>query len=62
MELIDYIIIGVAVVAVIGIIAHLVYRKKKGKGGCGCGCAGCSNSACPSARKKEEIQEDKKDA
>lgn len=50
---IDYAIIGVAVVAVIGIITHLVLRKKKGKGGCGCGCAGCTNAACPSAQKKE---------
>lgn len=62
MELIDYIIIGVAAVAVIGIIAHLVYRKKKGKGGCGCGCAGCSNFTCPSAKKQEQTKEEENNA
>jgi hypothetical protein len=54
MELIDWIIIGVAAVAVVGIIISLICRKKKGKNGCGCGCAGCQNSVCPSAQKKEE--------
>lgn len=54
MELIDWIIIGVAAVAVVGIIISLICRKKKGKSGCGCGCAGCQNSVCPSAQKKEE--------
>ena len=58
MEPIDYILIAAAVVAVIGIVIHLFLRKKKGKGGCGCGCAGCTNSACPAAKKQTEEEND----
>ena len=54
MKPIDWIIIGVAAVAVVGIILHLIHEKKQGKSGCGCGCKNCSNTACPSAKKKEK--------
>ncbi len=54
MEPIDIIIIVAAVLAVVGVIAYNVWKKKKGKGGCGCGC-GCGGcSGCPSAKKDEE--------
>ena len=62
MEWIDYIIIGVAAVAVVGIVIHLLKLKKQGKNGCGCGCAGCSNSACPSAQKKQDVVKEEDDA
>ena len=41
MTWIDYVIIAVLAVAVLGIIAYLVKEKRKGKSGCGCGCGGC---------------------
>ncbi len=59
MKPIDYVIIGLAALVVIGVAAYTIWKKKKGKGGCGCGCSGCTNAACPSKqasdaeRKKE---------
>ena len=57
MKPIDYILIAVAVVGVVGIILHLIRRKKQGKGGCGCGCVGCKNAVCPSSQKAKEENE-----
>ena len=50
MQPIDWIIIGVAAVAVVGIIISLIVDKKKGKSGCG-SCSG-KCSTCPSMQKK----------
>lgn len=52
MKPIDYVIIAVVAVAVVGVVAYLIYNKKKGKNvGCGCGCSGCPNAGACSARK-----------
>ena len=40
--MIDYIVIGVIVVAVIFAIISIIVDKKKGKTQCGCDCANCS--------------------
>ena len=52
---IDIFIIAVAALAVVGVIAWQIWKKKTGRsGGCGCGCNGCSNKNCPSANPKDE--------
>lgn len=54
MKPIDYVIIGVLAVAVVGIVVYLIRQKKKGKSGCGCGCNGCPHAGqCGSAKDKE---------
>ncbi len=53
MKPIDWILIGVSAAVIIGVIIHLVKRKKAGKGGCGCGCANC-----PSAGKCGKTEEE----
>ena len=51
MTWIDYVIIAVLALAVLGIIAYLIKQKRQGKSGCGCGCGGCPHaSACASRR------------
>lgn len=38
--------------AILGVVLHLVREKKKGKSACGCGCAGCaSREQCQSKNK-----------
>ena len=56
MTFVDYMIIAVLAVAVLGIIAYLVKEKRKGKTGCGCGCGGCPHAnACASARAEKPL-------
>lgn len=56
MTWIDYVIIAVLAVAVLGIIAYLVKEKRKGKSGCGCGCGGCPHAnACASRRAEKPL-------
>jgi len=57
---IDIIIIAVLAAAIVGIVAFLVIRKKKGISGCGCGCTSCPHAGgCPSSKEKtEEKKED----
>lgn len=60
MKPIDYVIIGVLVLAVTLVIIHLIKRKKEGKGGCGCGCASCpSAGSCMAAQKNIKEEENK---
>lgn len=57
MEPIDIILIVILAIALIGIIAYLLWKKRKGESGCGCGCSSCpSAGAChrASAVKQEE--------
>ena len=54
MKAIDYIIIALAAIGVLGVVLHLWRRKKQGKNGCGCGCNGCKNTACPSFKQNTE--------
>ena len=57
MTFIDYMIIAVLAVAVLGIIAYLVKEKRQGKSGCGCGCGGCPHAnACASARAEKPLE------
>ena len=58
MKPIDYVIIAAVAAIVVGVVAYLIYSKKKGKNvGCGCGCNGCSNaSACGIKNKRSEQQ------
>lgn len=60
MKGIDIIIIVCAVLFVIGVIAHSVWKRKTGKGGCGCGCEGCKMDC--SACKSKPITKEEKDA
>ena len=54
MEPIDYVIISVLAVAVVGIVLYLLRQKKQGKSGCGCGCNGCPHAgACHSEQKDD---------
>ena len=56
MTWIDYVIIAVLAVAVLGIIAYLIKEKRRGKSGCGCGCGGCPHAnACASARAEKPV-------
>ncbi len=56
MNTIDYILLGGVVLALAGVIVHLIERKKAGKGRCDYGCANCpSAGACQ--RKKENTDE-----
>ena len=56
MTWIDYVIIAVLAVAVLGIITYLVKEKRRGKSGCGCGCGGCPHAnACASARAEKPV-------
>ena len=58
MNWIDYVLIGVLALAVVGIIVYLIRQKKQGKTGCGCGCANCpSAGACHGAKPKQETAE-----
>ena len=58
MEPIDIIIIVVAALAVVGVVARQIWKKKTGKGGgCGCGCNGCTNASCPSNKSKADKEE-----
>jgi hypothetical protein len=64
MEPIDIILIVILAIALIGIIAYLIWQKKEGKGGCGCGCNGCpSAGACHRAtpQTQEKTPDDKAD-
>ncbi len=55
MKAIDWILIGIIALAIGGVIAYLIKRKKEGKSGCGCGCQGCpSAEKCHAAPKTEE--------
>ncbi len=59
MTFIDYMIIAVLAVAVLGIIAYLVKEKRQGKTGCGCGCGGCPHAnACASAKAEKPAHEE----
>ena len=65
MKPIDYIIIILAVAAVVGVVAYNIWKKKNGKGGCGCGCSGCpsagscsSAGGCPSVDKEEKDEDE----
>lgn len=51
---IDIFIIVLAVLAVVGVIARQIWKKKTGRVDCGCGCNGCKNKNCPSAKPKDE--------
>lgn len=55
---VDIAVIVIVGVAVLGVVAHLIYRKVKGKGGC-CDCSDCSSCGgfCPHCHPK---QDDKK--
>jgi hypothetical protein len=58
MKPIDWIIIGLAVAVVVGVIAWQIRRKKQGKSGCDC-CGNCShcnacNGGCDCDKKTEE--------
>ncbi len=54
MKPIDYVIIAVVAAAVVGVIAYLIYDKKKGKNvGCGCGCSGCPNAGACGVKKNQ---------
>ena len=60
MKPIDYVIIGVLVLAVTLVIIHLIKRKKEGKSGCGCGCTSCpSAGSCMAAQKNTKEEENK---
>ncbi len=59
MKPIDYVIIAVGAAALIGIVVHLIRRKKAGKGGCGCGCAGCPSAGkCSAVAQKNAAEEE----
>lgn len=59
MTFVDYMIIAVLAVAVLGIIAYLVKEKRQGKTGCGCGCGGCPHAnACASAKAEKPAPEE----
>ena len=63
------ILLGVAVLAVIGwAVSRIVIKRKKGETGCGCGCASCPSAVacggnCPSQamRKSEEDRLEKEE-
>ena len=55
MKPIDYILIALLAVGIIGIVVYLIKQKKKGENGCGCGCGGCPHAnACNSAKNTQE--------
>ncbi len=55
MSVADWILLSISAVAVVGIVAWLVWKKKTGRGGCGCGCQGCPHAgACHSADKEKK--------
>jgi hypothetical protein len=59
MNPIDYILIGILAVGLIGVVVYLIKEKKKGNSGCGCGCSGCPHAnACNSAQKSKEEEDD----
>lgn len=59
MKPIDYVILGVLTLIMVGIAVHLIKRKKSGKGGCGCGCANCPSAGrCHGAKEKSEDTDD----
>lgn len=54
MGVLDWIIVGVIVIAMIGVVVYTVTSKKKGKSTCG-GCSACLNfGKCASCDKKNE--------
>ncbi len=56
MKPIDWVIIGVLVLAMTGIIVYLVRQKKNGKSGCGCGCQNCpSKGKCHGTTEEENV-------
>lgn len=56
MNPIDWIILGVLALAIVGIAAYLIKRKKEGKGGCGCGCQNCpSKGKCHGKTEEENV-------
>lgn len=57
MNLVDVIIIAIAVVVVVGTIVLGIINKKKGKTSCGCNCAECSKcSHCPTTKNQTHTQ------
>ena len=63
MTWIDYVIIAVLAVAVLGIIGYLVKEKRQGKSGCGCGCNGCPHAnACANARAEKPLEMSEKES
>lgn len=60
MKPIDIILIVGLAVVVVGVIAHLIYRKKKGINGCGCGCKNCPSASSCGAKKEECDGEERK--
>ena len=60
MKPIDIILIVALAVIVIGIIAYLIVKKKKGETSCGCACSGCpSAGACAAVKKTSQNHENK---
>ena len=58
MKPIDYIVIGIIIIAVVIAIVSIIVDKKKGKSTCGCDCANCagcsSKNKCPSAKENNK--------
>ena len=49
----DIVVIVLVSVAVVGVVASIIYRRVKHKGSsCGCGCEGCTS--CKACDKKEK--------
>ena len=58
MKPIDIILIIAIAVLIVGVIAYLIVKKKKGETGCGCACKGCpSAGACHLAKPSEQFPE-----
>ena len=49
----EYLVIGLAVAFVAGVVILQIIRKKQGKGGCDCGCSHCTGN-CPACKPKRE--------
>lgn len=54
MKPIDYIIIGLAIATVAGVIAWRIIRRKQGKTACDCcsSCSGCNGCGCSEKTEK----------
>lgn len=63
MKPIDIILIVALAVLIVGVIAYLIVKRKKGQTGCGCGCSGCPSAgtcaATKNTAKKPEETENK---
>jgi len=58
MKPIDYVIIALLTIGLVGVVVYLIRQKKKGKSGCGCGCSGCPHAdVCGSAKNTQEEEE-----